>query len=104
MLDRRVGPAWSVHPGEILNEEFLTPMGLSGYALAKAIGVNPQRISDIVLKKTGLSADMALLLGKYFGTTPEFWMNLQSAHALHQANLNLKKHIKKIKPRASSAA
>ena len=103
MFDRRRGPSWSIHPGEILKEEFLKPMRLSGYALSKAIGVNPQRVSDVLLKKTSLSADMALLLGRYFGTTPEFWMNLQSAYALHHANQNLRKQIKKIEPRASVA-
>jgi addiction module HigA family antidote len=103
MFERRRGPSWSVHPGEILKEEFLSPMSVSGYALAKAVGVNPQRISDIVLKKTGISADMALLFAAYFGTTPEFWMNLQAAYELHQAGKNLKKKVSKIKPHSSAA-
>ncbi len=103
MFERRKEPSWSVHPGEILKEEFLKPMKLSGYALAKALGVNAQRVSDVVLRKTGISADMALLLSQYFGTTPQFWMNLQASYELHQAGKSLKKQIKKIKPRASAA-
>ena len=103
MFERKREPSWSVHPGEILKEEFLKPLNLSGYALAKAIGVNPQRVSDVVLKKTGISADVALLLAQYFSTTPQFWMNLQANHELHQANKTLKKQIKKITPRKSAA-
>ena len=67
-----------VHPGEILREEFLRPLGLSQYRLAKDIGVPPIRISEIVRGKRSLSADTALRLGKYFNNTPEFWMNLQN--------------------------
>src|SRR5438309_9888094 len=103
MFERRKNPNWSIHPGEILREEFLKPMGISGYALAKAIGVNAQRISDISLKKTGISADIAILFATYFGTTPQFWMNLQAAYELHHATKNLKKQISKIKPRESAA-
>jgi addiction module HigA family antidote len=79
-------------------------MKVSGYALAKAIGVNPQRVSDITLKKTGLSAEMAVMLAKFFGTTPEFWMNLQAAHELAQAQRTLKKKLEKIRPVKESAA
>lgn len=103
MFERTKNPNWSVHPGEILKEEFLAPLGISGYALAKAIGVNAQRVSDVLLKKTGISADMALLLGKYLGTAPEFWMNLQSSFELRQATKNLKKRINKIRPRVKAA-
>jgi antitoxin HigA-1 len=98
VYERRSAAGWAVHPGEILKEEFLVPMNLSGYALSKAIKVNPQRISDITLKKTGISADMAVLLAKYFGTTPEFWMNLQSAFELAQARKELKAKIESINP------
>ena len=103
MFERRKNPSWSIHPGEILKEEFLKPMRISGYSLSKASGVNPQRVSDVVLQKTGISADMALLLGKYFSTTPEFWMNLQSAYELHEATRTLKRQVSKIKPRQSAA-
>jgi len=71
-----------VHPGEILLGEFLTPMGLSQYRLAKDIGVQPTRINQIVKGKAGISADTALRLGKYFGMSAQFWLNLQSHYEL----------------------
>jgi len=74
--ERRTSAGWATHPGDILKHEFLKPMGISGYALAKAIGVTAQRVSDITTKKSGISADMAMLLGAFFGTSAEFWMNL----------------------------
>ena len=83
--ERRKCVAWSIHPGEILKEEFLGPLELSGYRLAKAIGVNAQRISDILLKKSGVSADMAIRLATFFETSPEFWLNLQTAYELSPA-------------------
>lgn len=100
--ERRGAPSWAIHPGEILKEEFLGPMGISGYALAKAIAVNPQRVSDIILEKTGVSADMAVRLSRVFGTSPEFWMNLQSAYELNHAEKSLRQKIKKIKPYAAA--
>jgi addiction module HigA family antidote len=69
-------------PGSILNEEFLMPMKLSQYALAKAIGVPPRRINEIVKGQRAVSADTALRFSKYFGTSPEFWLNLQNLHDL----------------------
>ncbi|MEO7919531.1 MAG: HigA family addiction module antitoxin [Thermoanaerobaculia bacterium] len=66
-----------VHPGEILLAEFLEPFGLSQYRLAKDIRVPPRRINEIVLGKRGISADTALRLSRYFGTTDRFWLNLQ---------------------------
>lgn len=71
-----------VHPGEILLEEFLHPYGLSQYRLAKDISVPPRRINEIVHGKRAISADTALRLGRYFGTTPLFWLDLQSRHDL----------------------
>lgn len=97
-FERRTPAAWAIHPGEILKKEFLVPMDISGYALAKAIGVNAQRVSDITLKKTGISADIAVRLSRFFGTTPEFWMNLQAAYELTQARKQLKTQIKRIQP------
>jgi addiction module HigA family antidote len=75
----------SIHPGEILNEEFLGPLEISEYRLSKDIGVPPRRINEIVHGKRGITADTALRLGKFFGTTAAFWMNLQSAYDLEQA-------------------
>ena len=67
-----------VHPGEVLMEEFLTPLAISQYRLAKDIGVAPRRINEIVHGLRAISADTALRLGKYFNVSPQFWLNLQS--------------------------
>jgi addiction module HigA family antidote len=67
-----------IHPGEILNEEFLKPLGVSQYRLATDVDVAPRRINEIVHGKRGVTADTALRLGRFFGTTPQFWMNLQA--------------------------
>src|SRR5258708_35480211 len=80
--ERRRNAAWAIHPGEILKEEFLTPMALSGYKLAKSLGVTAQRGSDVLLKKSGISAEMAVRLGKFFGTSPQLWMNLPTSSEL----------------------
>ncbi len=76
---RRVPP---VHPGHILRDEFLMPMDLSVYALAKAVNVPRSRVNDIVLGRRGISAETALRLARYLGTTPEFWVNLQARYDL----------------------
>ena len=67
-----------VHPGEILMEEFLTPMGISQYRLSRDISVPPRRINEIVHGTRSVTADTALRLGRYFGVSPQFWLNLQS--------------------------
>lgn len=71
-----------VHPGEVLLEEFLEPAGLSQYRLAKDISVPPRRINEIVHGKRAVTADTALRLARYFGTTPRFWLNLQAQYEL----------------------
>ena len=71
-----------IHPGEILFEEFMQPYKLSQNALAKALKVPPRRINEIVHGKRGISVDTALRLSKFFGTTPEFWLNLQLKYDL----------------------
>jgi addiction module HigA family antidote len=71
-----------VHPGEVLLEEFLKPMSITQYRLAKDITVPPRRINEIVLNKRGITADTALRLGRYFGTSEQFWLNLQSEYDL----------------------
>jgi addiction module HigA family antidote len=71
-----------IHPGEILIEEFLKPMGLSQYRLAKDISVPPRRINEIVHGKRSISADTALRLGRFFGIAPQFWLNLQTRYDL----------------------
>jgi addiction module HigA family antidote len=71
-----------IHPGEVLLEEFLNPMGISQYRLAKDISVPARRINEIVHGKRSITADTALRLSRYFGTTAQFWMNLQDHFAL----------------------
>jgi addiction module HigA family antidote len=79
MPARKLSP---VHPGEVLLEEFLVPMEISQYRLAKDISVPPRRINEIVHGKRGVSADTALRLSRYFGTSERFWLNLQSGFDL----------------------
>ncbi len=74
-----------VHPGEVLREEFLEPMGLSQSKVALAIGVHPRRINEIVLGKRGITADTALRLAKFFGTSAELWLGLQKDYELDVA-------------------
>jgi len=71
-----------VHPGEVLLEEFLKPMNITQYRLAKDITVPPRRINEIVLRKRAITADTALRLGRYFGTSEQFWLNLQTEYDL----------------------
>ncbi len=71
-----------IHPGEILREEFLSPLGMTSHELAMALRVPATRINDIVNEKRGITADTALRLSRYFGTTPRFWMNMQSSWEL----------------------
>jgi antitoxin HigA-1 len=74
-----------IHPGEILREEFLAPLGISAHQLALALRVPATRINDIVNEKRGITADTALRLSRYFGTTPRFWMNMQASWELEMA-------------------
>ena len=78
-----------VHPGEVLLEEFLKPMDLSQNRLALDIGVHPRRINEIVLGKRSITADTALRLARFFGTSPQFWMGLQADYDLDVAADNL---------------
>lgn len=75
----------NIHPGEVLLEEFLKPMEISQNALARAIGVSPRRINEIVLEKRSVSADTALRLARAFGTSEQFWMGLQADYDLEEA-------------------
>jgi len=88
-----------ITPGEILLKEFLEPMGISQNKLARDIDVPITRINDIIHAKRGITADTALRLGAYFGTTPEFWINLQTRYDLKRAKRDLWPSIeKKIRP------
>ncbi|PAA30821.1 addiction module antidote protein, HigA family [Pseudomonas fragi] len=77
-----------VHPGEVLKEEYLEPLSLSSAALARALGVSTPTVNDIVLQRRGVSADMALRLSICLGTTPEFWLNLQTTYDLRKAEID----------------
>lgn len=87
-----------IHPGEILNEEFLAPLGISQYRLAKDICVPARRINEIVHGTRAVSADTALRLGRYFGTTPQFWLNLQMRYELDRVAGTREKDIAKEVP------
>ena len=96
---RRLPP---VHPGEILRDEFLTPMEISVYRLAQAIKVSRPRLNDIVLGRRGITTDTALRLGRYFGMTPEFWINLQTRYDLDVAERTMRRQIEReVEPHAA---
>ncbi|RME58865.1 addiction module antidote protein, HigA family [Candidatus Parcubacteria bacterium] len=91
-----------IHPGEILLEEFLRPMGISQYRLAKDIGVPQRRISEITQGKRAITADTALRLGRYFGMEPQFWLNLQSRYELLKTEMELGERLdEEVKPHAA---
>jgi addiction module HigA family antidote len=94
----------NVHPGEVLREEFLGPLGLSQNALARHLGVPPRRINEIVLEQRAISPDTALRLGRYFGTSERFWLGLQADYDLEEARLALGARLEReVKPRHSAA-
>jgi antitoxin HigA-1 len=99
---RKGTPGWRVHPGEILREEFLKPLGMSVYELAKRLHVPAPRINDIVLERRGISADTALRLSRFFGTTEQFWLNLQSAYEVSRVRAEQAAEIDRIKPREAN--
>ncbi len=84
-----------IHPGEILREEFMKPRGLSQNALARALNVPPRRINEIVLEKRGITADTALRLARYFGTTAELWTGLQADYDLRLARHEKEQQIER---------
>jgi len=90
MSRKRLDP---IPPGEILREEFMRPLGITVSALAREIGVPANRISQIVNGKRAFSADTALRLGKYFGMSPEIWLDLQSEYELRVARQTTWKHV-----------
>lgn len=92
------------HPGEILREEFMEPIELTPYRLAKALGVPLPRVNDIVLEKRSISAEMGLLLSAYFGTSDQYWINLQADYDSRLARARLQKKLKAIKPHPTDKA
>jgi addiction module HigA family antidote len=98
-MEERLAP---VHPGEVLLEDFMTPLGLTQYRVAKDIGVSPLRISQIVHGKRAITADTALRLARYFGTSPTVWLRLQARYDLEVAEAKMAGRIErevKILPR-----
>ena len=90
-----------IHPGEHLFEDFLKPVGLSRNALARELRVPPQRISEIVQGRRAITADTALRLAQYFGTSPAFWLNLQNRYDLQSALDATGPELRLIRPRAA---
>jgi addiction module HigA family antidote len=86
----------NIHPGEVLLEEFLTPMAISQNALARSIDVPPRRINEIVLGKRAITADTALRLAHYFGVSEQFWMTLQASYDLEEARSKLGGRLKEL--------
>jgi addiction module HigA family antidote len=92
-----------IHPGEILREEFLAPLGMSAHELALALRVPATRINDIVNEKRGITADTALRLSRYFGTTAKFWLNLQASYELEVAEDQLGQAVvREVLPRSAA--
>jgi antitoxin HigA-1 len=91
-----------IHPGEVLLTEFLEPLGVTQHRLAVAIAVPPRRINEIVHGKRGISADTALRLARYFGTSDRFWLNLQSRYDLEVEHDRLSETLDRIEPLRSA--
>ncbi|RKZ82621.1 MAG: addiction module antidote protein, HigA family [Gammaproteobacteria bacterium] len=101
MMDKKLNP---IHPGEILMEEFLKPIGVSQYRLAKDISVPPRRINEIVHGKRSVTADTALRFGRFFGMSPQFWLNLQTRYDLEVTEDSLGNRLEKEVHRLESNA
>ena len=93
---------YRIHPGEILREEFLKPLNLSAYELAKRLRVPPPRVNDIVLERRGISADTAVRLARFFGTSEQFWLNLQMNYEVSLVKAEHASEINLIEPRAAT--
>ena len=93
--------AFSIHPGEILRTEFMEPLGLTAYRLAKDLHISAPRVNDLVRGKRGITADTALRLALYFGNSAQFWIGLQSGYDLWVASKG--KSWNKVRPRSKAA-
>jgi len=94
----------NIHPGEILNEEFLIPLGISAYRLAKETFIPQTRISEILKGKRRITADTALRLSKFFGNSPRFWLGLQNDYDLEEEGTQKENELNSIKPNEGNAA
>ena len=92
----------NIHPGEILQEEFLTPMRITAYRLAKETGIPQTRIGEIIKGTRGITAATALRFARFFGTSPEFWINLQNHFDLEEKKKEIEMDLKKIRPFTAS--
>ena len=88
----------NIHPGEVLQEEFLAPMGISVYRIAKETGLSPTRIGQIIRGNRGITVETAIKIGRFLNTGPEFWMNLQSLYDIEEAKRRYSKEVKAIYP------
>jgi len=88
----------NIHPGEILSEDFLKPMGITAYKLAKETKIDQTRISEIIKGKRSITVDTSLRLSKFFGNSPEFWINIQSHYDLEEKKKKMADVLKKIRP------
>ena len=104
MTTRKTKTMPPIHPGEVLAEDFMKPLGVSQYRLAKEMSVPARRINLIVKGRQAITADTALRLGRYFGMEAQFWMNLQARYDLEVAQLTLLKRLdREVTPRAKAA-
>lgn len=98
---KKISFGYSIHPGDILKTEFMEPLGLSSYRLAKDLHVSAPRVNDLVRGKRSITADTAMRLSRYFGTSPQLWLGLQMDHDLWVAAKD--KSLSKVKPRPKAA-
>jgi antitoxin HigA-1 len=94
----------NIHPGEVLQEEFLIPLEISAYRLAKDVGIPQTRVSEILKGRRSLTADTCLRFSKYFGNSAQFWMGLQAAYDIEEGQRKLKVALERIKPKKSVPA
>lgn len=103
-IPRKGNPKWRIHPGEILREEFLQPLKMKPAQLAKELRVSAPTVNEIVRERRAISAEMAVLLARFFDTSDQFWLNLQASYDVSKAKIDLRKRLKTIKPCAKAAA
>ena len=94
----------NIHPGEVLQEEFLAPMGISVYRLAKETGLSQTRLGQIIRGERNVTAETAIKIGRFLNTGPEFWMNLQALYDIEEAERRHDKEVKAIHPYSSAGA
>jgi len=103
LTGQHTSPRWRIHPGEILREEYLAPLKLSATALAKQLHVSPPTVNDIVRQRRAVTADMAVRLARFFGTTEQFWLTLQGAYDVSRARERLAHTLREIRTKAPRA-